>query len=219
MRKAEMAVYRSPGEDSRLRFPERATPWAQGALFAACMHWDAGYSISGAFLCWVLFLLTHSAGSSRHGASRLFAGTTAEPLLFYWIAYTVAVPGKLGWPWAAWPRYSFPLRGDLFSAAGFFFSPDRSSGPPAIAFPAVWTGLSTRDRSCCPGPWVLQVHRRSTFLMQAAVPGEFSASVLRPRRCPPVPVVSFFRKTPPCDVPRGRRCRHISFSSSYGSCG
>jgi len=59
-----------------------------------------GYGIPGLpFVALVpLIALSLSSESARNAAFRGFlAGTAANVLLFYWIAYTLAVPGKLGW--------------------------------------------------------------------------------------------------------------------------
>jgi apolipoprotein N-acyltransferase len=59
-----------------------------------------GYDVPGLpFVCLVpLLILSTTSTSARHAARRgLFAGTLANLFLFYWIAYTVAVQGNLGW--------------------------------------------------------------------------------------------------------------------------
>lgn len=161
-----------------MRFPERAAPWALGALFAGLYALGMpGYGIPALpFFCWVpFFLLSHSAVSSRQAALRgLLAGTAANLLLFYWIAYTVAVPGKLGWPLGCLAAVLVSAcMGIYFSAAGFFlFRLDRRFGAAGlIAFPAVWTGLEYARSILLSGfPWVLFGYTLggSTLLMQAA---------------------------------------------------
>jgi apolipoprotein N-acyltransferase len=59
-----------------------------------------GYDVPGlSFACLVplLILSTTSANGIQAARRGLFAGTIANLLLVYWIAYTVAVQGKLGW--------------------------------------------------------------------------------------------------------------------------
>ena len=59
-----------------------------------------GYDVPALpFVCLVPFLFLADACSGARQAARwgLLAGTLANLLLFYWIAYTVAVPGNLGW--------------------------------------------------------------------------------------------------------------------------
>lgn len=70
---------------------------AFSALYALGMP---GYGIPGLpFVCLVpLLILSTLSDSARQAARRGFlAGTLANLLLVYWIAYTVAVQGKLGW--------------------------------------------------------------------------------------------------------------------------
>jgi apolipoprotein N-acyltransferase len=59
-----------------------------------------GYDIPGlSFLCLVpLLVLSTMSANGRQAARRgCLAGTFANLLLVYWVAYTVAVPGNLGW--------------------------------------------------------------------------------------------------------------------------
>jgi apolipoprotein N-acyltransferase len=70
---------------------------AFSALYALGMP---GYDIPGlSFACLVpLLILSTMSASARQAAWRgCLAGTLANLLLVYWIAYTVAVPGNLGW--------------------------------------------------------------------------------------------------------------------------
>jgi apolipoprotein N-acyltransferase len=67
------------------------------ALYALGMP---GYDVPGLpFACLVpLLILSTTSANGRQAARRgLFAGTLANLLLVYWIAYTVAVQGRLGW--------------------------------------------------------------------------------------------------------------------------
>jgi len=161
-----------------LRIPERAVPAAQGALFAGLYALGMpGYDIPLLpFFCWLPFLLlSRSAGNSRQAALRgFFAGMAANLLLFYWIAYTVSVPGKLGWPLGGLAALLVSAyMGAYFSAAGFFlFRLNRRFGTAGfLAFPAVWTGLEyARSVLFTGSPWVLFGYSLggSTVLMQAA---------------------------------------------------
>ena len=70
---------------------------AFAALYALGMP---GYDVPGLpFACLVpLLILSTSSGNARQAARRGFvAGTLGNLLLMYWIAYTVAVQGNLGW--------------------------------------------------------------------------------------------------------------------------
>lgn len=70
---------------------------AFAALYALGMP---GYDLPGLpFVCLVPLLALAASARTWRQAARwgLLAGTLANLLLFYWIAYTVAVPGRLGW--------------------------------------------------------------------------------------------------------------------------
>jgi apolipoprotein N-acyltransferase len=70
---------------------------AFATLYAAGMP---GYDVPGLpFVCLVpLLILSTTSANARQAARRgFFAGTLANLFLFYWIAYTVAVLGNLGW--------------------------------------------------------------------------------------------------------------------------
>ena len=157
---------------------ERATPWTLCALFA-CLYalGMPGYGIPALpFFCWVpFFIFSRSAAGSTQSALRGFAaGTAANLLLFYWIAYTVAVPGKLGWLLGCLAAFLVSAYlGAYFAAAGFFvFRLNRRFGSAGlIAFPAAWIGLEYARSVLLSGfPWVLFGYSLggSTVLMQAA---------------------------------------------------
>lgn len=95
----------SPIQEAAPDFPSfLATPAGTAALCGAFSGLYAlgmpGYGIPGLpFVCLVpLLILSSSSHSVRQAARRGFlAGTLANLLLVYWIAYTLAVQGKLGW--------------------------------------------------------------------------------------------------------------------------
>lgn len=121
-----------------------------------------GYDVPGfPFACLVPLLVLSSASSDGRQAARrgLAAGTIAGLLLVYWIAYTVAVQGRLGWTLggiaallvaaylgvyvslAAWAAHR--LR-KAFGTAGLW------------AFPAVWAALEYGRTVLFTGfPWLL----------------------------------------------------------------
>jgi len=88
------------GDFPSLRSSARTTALlgaAFSALYAAGMP---GYDVPGLpFVCLVpLLILSTTSTNARQAARRgFFAGTLAHLFLFYWIAYTVAVKGNLGW--------------------------------------------------------------------------------------------------------------------------
>jgi apolipoprotein N-acyltransferase len=136
-----------------------------------------GYDVPGVpFLCMApLVHLSVSAGSSRRAALRGFlAGMGANLLLFYWIAYTVAVLGKLGWPAGCLATLLVSAYMAIYvSAAGYFLFRlhDRFGQAGLWAFPFVWTGLEyARSVLLTGSPWVLLGYSLSarTVLVQAA---------------------------------------------------
>ena len=89
-----------PGADAlTLRGP--AATFLTGALFVLSYALGTpGYDVPGLpLVCLAPFLaLASSARSVRHAAWQgWIAGTAASIPLYYWIAYTVGVQGKLGW--------------------------------------------------------------------------------------------------------------------------
>lgn len=161
-----------------MNLPGRAVPWGLGALFAASYALGMpGYDVPALpFICWIpFFLLSASAESSSRAALRGFlAGTAANVLLFYWIAYTVAVPGRIGWPPGCLAALLVSAYvGAYFSAGGFIaFRLCRRFGNAGLfAFPVAWIGLEYARSVLLSGfPWVLFGYTLagSTTLMQAA---------------------------------------------------
>jgi apolipoprotein N-acyltransferase len=143
-----------------------------------------GYGIPGLPFAALAPLVALALGSegARDAAFRGFlAGTAANFLLFYWIAYTVAVPGKLGWApgilaallvsayvavyvsAACWAAFRLAAR---FGESGLW------------AFPFAWVGLEYARSVLFTGfPWLILGYglSESPALRQAAdmagVPG------------------------------------------------
>lgn len=167
------------------RTSSRAGAVLAGVAFAALYALGMpGYGIPGLpFVALApLIVLALASGDARNAAFRGFlAGTAANVLLFYWIAYTVAVPGKLGWApgilaallvsaylaiyvsAACWAAFRLAVR---FGEGGLW------------AFPVVWVGLEYARSVLLTGfPWLLLGYglADSPILRQAAdlagVPG------------------------------------------------
>jgi apolipoprotein N-acyltransferase len=161
-----------------VKVPERGVPAGLGLLFAASYSLGMpGYDIPALpFLCWIpFFALCGKAEGARQAAIRgLLAGTAANLLLFYWIAHTVAVPGKLGWPLGSLAAFLVSgVMGIYFSAGGFFVHRlvRRYGNAGLWAFPAVWVGLEHARSLLLSGfPWMLYGYSLagSATLMQAA---------------------------------------------------
>lgn len=161
-----------------MRLPERGIPAGLGLLFAASYSLGMpGYDIPALpFLCWTpFFALCGKAEGPRQAAIRgLLAGTAANLLLFYWIAHTVAVPGKLGWPLGSLAAILVSATmGVYFSAGGFFVHRlvRRYGNAGLWAFPVVWVGLEYARSLLLSGfPWMLYGYSLagSATLMQAA---------------------------------------------------
>lgn len=121
-----------------------------------------GYDVPGLpFFCLAPFLaLAVSARSARQAAWRGWvAGTAGNIPIYYWIAYTIAVQGKLGWPLGS-------LGAFLVSAyVGAYFSvaaaaarrlESRFGERGLWLFPAVWTALEMARSHLFSGfPWML----------------------------------------------------------------
>ena len=156
-----------------------------GALFVLSYALGTpGYDVPGLpFVCLAPFLaLAGSAGSVRQAAWRGWVGGTAGSVpLYYWIAYTLAVQGKLGWSLGV-------LAAFLVSAyVGAYFSvaaaaarrlEDRFGERGLWLFPAVWIALEMARSHLFTGfPWMLLGYSvaGSATLRQAAdlagVPG------------------------------------------------
>lgn len=166
-----------------LRSP--ATPLLTGALFVFSYALGTpGYDVPGLpFVCLGPFLsLAVSARSARQAAWRgWIAGTAASIPLYYWIAYTIAVQGRLGWALGA-------LAAFLVSAyVGAYFSVAAAAarrletrfGERGLwLFPFVWTAVEMARSYLFSGfPWMLLGYAlaESATLRQAAdlagVPG------------------------------------------------
>jgi apolipoprotein N-acyltransferase len=147
-------------------------------LFAASYSLGMpGYDVPGLpFVCLVPFLLLVASARTGKEAARwgMFAGTLANLPLFYWIAYTVAVPGNLGWALGG-------AAAILLSAyVGIYFS--LTAGVVArcrnaygewglLAFPAIWVGAEYARSTLFTGfPWMLYGYAFSgnRYLLQAA---------------------------------------------------
>jgi len=140
-----------------------AAPFPAGALFVLSYALGTpGYDVPGLpFVCMAPFLsLAVSARSARHAALRGWvAGTAGCIPLYYWIAYTVAVQGKLGWALGC-------LAALLVSAyVGAYFSVAAAAarrlevrfGERGLwLFPVVWVAVEVA-RSCLFSgfPWML----------------------------------------------------------------
>ncbi len=113
------------------------------------------------FLCMAPFLaLTAGASSVRRAAWRgWLAGTAGSLPLYYWIAHTIAVEGKLGWPLGCLAVFLVSAYlGAYFSVAGAAARRlvERFGGKGLWAFPLVWTGLELARTYLFTGfPWML----------------------------------------------------------------
>ena len=134
-----------------------------GALFVLSYALGTpGYDVPGLpFFCLAPFLaLAVSARSARQAAWRGWvAGTAGSIPIYYWIAYTVAVQGKLGWALGS-------LAAFLVSAyVGAYFSvaaaaarrlESRFGERGLWLFPAAWTALEMARSYLFSGfPWML----------------------------------------------------------------
>jgi apolipoprotein N-acyltransferase len=151
-----------PGADP-VRRRGQATLFLTGALFVLSYALGTpGYDVPGLpFVCLAPFLaLASSARSVRHAALRGWvAGTAGSVPLYYWIAYTVGVQGKLGWAAGC-------LAALLVSAyVGAYFSVAAAAarrlegrfGERGLwLFPAVWTAVEMARSYLFSGfPWML----------------------------------------------------------------
>ena len=134
-----------------------------GAAFAALYAFGMpGYGIPGLpFVALVpLILLSLSSESARHAAFRGFlAGTAANLLLFYWIAYTVAVPGKLGWALGAVAALLVSAYIAVYVSAACWIAyrlAVRLGEGGLWALPVAWVGLEYARAVLFTGfPWLL----------------------------------------------------------------
>ncbi|MGE5248078.1 MAG: apolipoprotein N-acyltransferase, partial [Verrucomicrobiota bacterium] len=126
--------------------------------------------------------LTSRAPSARRAAwFGWIAGTAGNVPLYYWVAYTIAVEGKLGWPLGAVAAVLLSAYvGAYFSVAGAAACrlTGRFGERGLWAFPPVWTALEVARAHLFTGfPWMLLGYdlSGSPILRQAAdlagVPG------------------------------------------------
>ena len=138
-------------------------PFLLGALFVLSYALGSpGYDVPGLpFLCLAPFLaLAAEAPSARRAAWRGWvAGTAGSLPLYYWIAHTVGVKGKQGWPLGCLAAVLVSAYvGAYLSAAGAAARrlSDRYGEKGLWAFPAVWVGLEfARSRLFSGFPWML----------------------------------------------------------------
>ncbi len=145
-----------------------------GVLFALGMP---GYDVPGLpFVCLVpLLVLATSAADGRRAAWRgLAAGTLANLLLVYWIAYTVAVEGKLGWAIGGLAAFLVAAYMGVYVSVGAWaaYRLRKRFGIAGLwAFPAAWVGVEYARAVLFTGfPWMLLGYSLSDrpFLRQAA---------------------------------------------------
>ena len=121
-----------------------------------------GYDVPGLpLVCLAPFLaLAASARSARQAARRGWvAGTAASLPLYYWIAYTIAVQGKLGWALGSLAAFLVSAYvGAYFSVAAVAARrlEDRFGERGLWLFPAAWTALEMARSYLFSGfPWML----------------------------------------------------------------
>lgn len=156
-----------------------------GALFVLCYALGTpGYDVPGLpFVCLAPFLaLVVPTRSVRHAAWRgWIAGTAGSVPLYYWIAYTIGVQGKLGWALGALGAFLVSAYvGAYFSvaAAATRHIEGRYGERGLWLFPFVWTAVEMARSHLFSGfPWMLLGYSvaGSASLRQAAdlagVPG------------------------------------------------
>jgi len=134
-----------------------------GALFVLSYALGTpGYDIPGLpWVCLAPFLaLAASASSARQAAWRGWvAGTAGSIPIYYWIAYTVAVQGKLGWALGGLAAFLVSAYvGAYFSvaAAAAHRLEDRFGERGLWLFPAVWIAVEMARSHLFTGfPWIL----------------------------------------------------------------
>jgi len=134
-----------------------------GALFVlSYVLGTPGYDVPGLpLVCLAPFLaLAISARSARQAAWRGWvAGTAASIPIYYWIAYTIAVQGRLGWALGSLAAFLVSAYvGAYFSvAAAAARRLDGRFGERGLwLFPAVWTALEMARSYLFSGfPWML----------------------------------------------------------------
>ena len=131
-------------------------------LFAAAYSLGMpGYDIPGLpFVCLVPFLLLIVSTQNGKEAARwgMLAGTLANLPLFYWIAYTVAVPGNLGWTLGGLAALLVSAYlGAYLSGAAWIVARCRNGYGEwgLLAFPAAWVGVEHARSILFTGfPWM-----------------------------------------------------------------
>jgi len=134
-----------------------------GALFVLSYALGTpGYDVPGLpFVCLAPFLaLAASARSARQAAFRgWIAGTAGSVPLYYWIAYTIAVQGSLGWALGALAAFLVSAYiGAYFSvaAAAARHLESRFGERGLWLFPFVWTAVEMARSYLFTGfPWML----------------------------------------------------------------
>ena len=134
-----------------------------GALFVLSYALGTpGYDVPGLpFFCLAPFLsLAVSARSARRAAWRGWvAGTAGNIPIYYWISYTIAVQGKLGWGLGSLAAFLVSAYvGAYFSvAAAVAHRLDSRFGDRGLwLFPAAWTALEMGRSYLFSGfPWML----------------------------------------------------------------
>ena len=143
-----------------------AATFLTGALFVLSYALGTpGYDVPGLpLVCLAPFLaLASSARSERHAAWRgWIAGTAASIPLYYWIAYTVGVQGKLGWALGGLAAFLVSAYvGAYFSvAAAVARRLESRFGENGLwLFPAAWTAVEMARSYLFSGfPWMLLVY-------------------------------------------------------------
>lgn len=134
-----------------------------GALFVpAYALGTPGYDVPGLpFVCLAPFLMIAvSAASLRQAAWRGWvAGTAGNLPLYYWIAYTIAVPGKLGWILGGLGAFLVSAYVGAYFSAGAAAAHrlrDRYGEAGLWFFPAAWTAIEMARSYLFSGfPWMI----------------------------------------------------------------
>ena len=140
-----------------------AVLYLTGALFVLSYALGTpGYDVPGLpFFCLAPFLsLAVSARSARQAAWRgWIAGTAGNVPLYYWIAYTIAVQGRLGWALGSLAAFLVSAYvGAYFSvaAAAARHLESRFGERGLWLFPFVWTAVEMARSHLLSGfPWML----------------------------------------------------------------
>lgn len=121
-----------------------------------------------------LFLIASTRNGKEAARWGMIAGTLANLPLFYWIAYTVAVPGDLGWvPGGLAALLVSAYVGAYLSVTAGIVARCRNAFGEwgLLAFPAIWVGVEYARSTLFTGfPWMLYGYALSgnRFLRQAA---------------------------------------------------